>query len=93
MLDLQEKQRTLPKSAAEPAKSWRNWYRVYHVLNLGRVGPWFPGIHAGPDTFPSKDIADEHAILFLNELNPPGRYLMDHAGAYPDGADPRRNAW
>ena len=84
MFKLQEK----PRTRAEPSKQWRNYYRVYHVLNLGRTGHWFPGIHGGPDTFPSKDIAEQHAIQFLGMLNPPGCYLMDHAGAYPEGDAP-----
>jgi hypothetical protein len=73
-----------------PAKRWRNFYRVYHVLNIVPLGPIFPGVHAGPDAFPSKDIAESHARAFLAALNPPAhktprRYLMDHAGAFPEG--------
>jgi len=81
MLELQDK----PRPLAPPATSWRNYYRVYHVLSLARLGTIFPGIHAGPDAFPSKDIAEEHARIFLRELNPPGRYFMDYAGAFPEG--------
>jgi len=68
-----------------PAKRWRNYYRVYRVLDLYRIGTVFPGIHAGPDFFPTKEIAEETAATFLAAINPPGRYLMDFAGAYPDG--------
>ncbi len=74
-----------PRTAVPPAKAWRNYYRVYRVLNLARLGTLFPGIHPGPDVFPSKEIAESHALAMLAELNPPGRYLMDHAGAYPEG--------
>ncbi len=84
MLELREKQ----KSARAPAKSWRNYYRVYHVLNLGRLGIVFPGIHHGPDAFPSKEIAEHHALVFLRELNPPGRWLMDFVGSFPEGDRP-----
>jgi hypothetical protein len=84
MLELQERARPL----APPARSWRNFYRVYQVLNLGRVGHWFPGVHAGPDAFPSKEIAEQHALSFLALLNPPGRWLMDHVGAFPEGDAP-----
>jgi hypothetical protein len=73
------------RTQAPPASRWRNYYRVYQVLHLGRVGHWFPGIHAGPDSFPSKDFAETHARAFLAELNPPGRFLMEHAGAFPEG--------
>ncbi|MGQ0534048.1 MAG: hypothetical protein ACT4OF_15355 [Caulobacteraceae bacterium] len=73
------------RTHAPPAKRWRNYYRVYHVLTLARLGPLFPGIHPGPDCFPSKDIAEQHALNFLGMINPPGRFLMDHAGAYPEG--------
>jgi hypothetical protein len=73
-----------------PAKRWRNFYRVYHMLNLYPLGPIGPGVHAGPSVFASKDLAESHARAFLAELNPPEtikprRYLMDHAGAYPEG--------
>ena len=50
-----------------PAKRWRNYYRVYHVLDLYRLGTIFPGIHAGPDAFPSKEVAEENAKAFLAE--------------------------
>jgi hypothetical protein len=82
------------RTATPPAKRWRNFYRVYHVLNIVPLGPIFPGVHAGPDAFPSKDIAESHARAFLAALNPPEpppqsgqprRWLMDHAGAFPEG--------
>jgi hypothetical protein len=81
MLDLA----TAPKTKAAPAERWRNYYRVYRVLSLARVGPLFPGIHPGPDTFPSQEIAEQRAKGFLALLNPPGRWLMDHVGAFPEG--------
>jgi len=81
MLDLKPKRRT----ATAPAKAWRNYYRVYRVMNLYPLGPLFPGIHAGPSVFVSKEIAESHAHQFLAELNPPGRVWMEHAGAYPEG--------
>ncbi|MBL8536886.1 MAG: hypothetical protein JNM59_05735 [Hyphomonadaceae bacterium] len=77
-----------PKTHAAPATRWRNYYRVYHVLNLGRAGIVFPGIHPGPDAFPSKDIAESHARVFLEALNPPGRFLMDFVAAFPEGERP-----
>jgi hypothetical protein len=78
------------RTTTPPARRWRNFYRVYHVLNIVPLGPIFPGVHAGPDAFPSKDIAESHARAFLAALNPPAhatprRYLMDHAGAFPEG--------
>lgn len=77
--------KTRPRTHAPPARAWRNFYRVYRVLNLWRLGQVFPGIHAGPDIFPSKEIAEQHALNFLAALNPPGRFIMDHAGAFPEG--------
>ena len=74
-----------PRTHAPPAKRWRNFYRVYRVLDLWRLGTVFPGIHAGPDCFPSKEIAEQHALSFLAALNPPGRYFMEFAGAFPEG--------
>jgi hypothetical protein len=74
-----------PRARTPPAKAWRNYYRVYRVLNLGRLGTVFPGLHAGPDFFPSKEIAEQHALSLLAALNPPGSTLMEFAGAYPEG--------
>ncbi len=73
------------RTHAPPAKRWRNYYRVYRVLDLWRLGTIFPGIHAGPDAFPSKEIAEEHALSFLRAINPPRRHFMDYAGAFPEG--------
>ncbi|MFN3463825.1 MAG: hypothetical protein ACK4X1_07060 [Terricaulis sp.] len=73
------------KTQTPPAKRWRNYYRVYHVLDLHRLGTIFPGIHAGPDAFPSQEIAEQHAREFLAAINPPGRYFMEFAGAFPEG--------
>ncbi|HVY85314.1 MAG TPA: hypothetical protein VG943_09285 [Caulobacterales bacterium] len=75
---------TRARPHAPPAKAWRNYYRLYQVLDLG-WGPCFPGVHAGPSTFPSQDIAETHARAFLAALNPPGRFFMDHVGAFPEG--------
>ncbi|MBL8545424.1 MAG: hypothetical protein JNL81_03120 [Hyphomonadaceae bacterium] len=81
MLDLLAK----PKTHTPPPKIWRNYYHVYRVLSLYRLGTIFPGLHAGPSDFPTKEIAEEHAKLFLSAINPPGRHFMDFAGAYPEG--------
>jgi hypothetical protein len=69
----------------QPAQRWRNYYRVYHVLHLGRLGTVFPGIHPGPDAFASQRIAESHAEALLKLINPPGRFLMDHVAAFPEG--------
>ncbi len=74
-----------PRTHTPPEKSWRNYYRVYHVINLSLIGHVFPGIHPGPALFPSQEIAESRAHAFLKMLNPPGRYFMDHAGAFPEG--------
>jgi hypothetical protein len=78
------------RTASPPARRWRNYYRVYRVLNIWRLGQVFPGIHAGPDVFPSQESAEQHALTFVAAINPPeyvkqGRFIMDHAGAYPEG--------
>jgi hypothetical protein len=74
-----------PRTHAPPSKRWRNYYRVYRVLNLSRIGTVFPGIHGGPDEFPSQEIAEQHALALVAAVNPPGRYIMDFAGAFPEG--------
>ncbi|GAM97593.1 hypothetical protein U91I_01220 [alpha proteobacterium U9-1i] len=84
MLDVQPR----PATRTPPAKRWRNYYYVYRVLNLGRLGWVSPGIQAGPDAFASQEIAETHARSFLAAINPPGRWLMDLAGVYPEGGAP-----
>jgi hypothetical protein len=74
-----------PRTHAPPAKAWRNYYRVYQVLNLGLSGHLFPGLHPGPATFPSKEVAEQHALNFLALINGPHRTIMDFVGAYPEG--------
>ena len=84
MLGLAPKPKTQTRP---PAKRWRNYYRVYHVLHLGRGGHWFPGVHAGPDDFPSQDIAETNARMFVTMINPRGRWVVEHVGAFrEDGA-------
>ena len=78
MLALQPK----PVTHTPPAQRWRNYYRVYQVLHLGRVGHWFPGLHAGPDDFPSQDVAETSARIFVAMMNPRGRWFVDYAGAF-----------
>jgi hypothetical protein len=71
-----------PVTRTPPAQRWRNHYRVYQVLQLGRVGHWFPGIHTGPDDFPSQDLAETSARIFVSLINPRGRCFVDYAGAF-----------
>jgi len=79
------KPKTREKTHAPPSKRWRNYYRVYRVMTLGRMGTVFPGVHGGPDVFPSKEIAEEHARIFLGMINYGPTSVMDFAGAYPEG--------
>ncbi|GAM97594.1 hypothetical protein U91I_01221 [alpha proteobacterium U9-1i] len=85
MLDLQER---LTKPAA-PAKHWRNWYRVHKRMGVTkRVGVWHPGLTRGPDLFPSKDIAEQHALDFIAAVFPHTRSWFDYLGALPEGEEP-----
>ena len=65
------------RTATPPAKAWRNYYKLYRVLDLGH-GPLFPGIHPGPSVFASHDIAETHAHSFLA--------LVHQSGVAPAGA-------
>jgi hypothetical protein len=84
MLALEEK----PSTHTPPAKRWRNYYRVYHVLHMGPHGHWFPGLHPGPSFFPSQDVAESHARAIVAEINPPGRWVMEHVGTFPEDQKP-----
>lgn len=84
MLGLAPKPKT---QTPPPAQRWRNYYRVYHVLELRGLGIIFPGVHGGPDAFPSQEIAEQHGARFVNAINPPGRYFLEFAGAFPEGGD------
>jgi hypothetical protein len=85
MLDLEDR----PLVRTAPPKRWRNWYRVHQRMQpLKRVPVWEPGLHPGPDIFPSKDIAEEHALKFIAACRPDTRSWFDHLGAYPDGETP-----
>jgi len=85
MLDLKER----PLVRTAPAKQWRNWYRVHRRMQaLERVPICDPGVHPGPDIFPSKDIAEQHALDFIAKCRPEARSWFDHLGAYPEGEAP-----
>ena len=85
MLDLEEK----PVSRTAPPKLWRNWYRAHRRLTTThRVGVWHPGLNPGPDTFPSKEIAEQKALDFIAGCYPHARSWFDHVGAYPEGEKP-----
>jgi hypothetical protein len=85
MLDLQERT-TKP---AAPAKLWRNWYRVHKRMGVTkRVGFWNPGVTRGPDLFPSKEIAEQHALDFIAWCAPECRSWFDYIGAFPEGKAP-----
>jgi hypothetical protein len=83
MLGLKPKPRA--QTSAPPAKRWRNYYRIYRVMTIGRVGTVFPGVHGGPDIFPSKEIAEQHALTFVKMINYGASPVVDFAGAFPEG--------
>ena len=84
MLKLEPASRT----HAPPAKTWRNYYRIYRVRNIGRMGTVFPGIHGGPDVFPSKELAEQYALAAVNAINWPNRCMIEFEGAFPEGDAP-----
>lgn len=73
---------------APPVQRWRNFFRVYRVLRIFPLEPWFPGIHAAPRVFDSQEDAERMAQAVLKQLNPPGRWIMDYAGAFPESDTP-----
>lgn len=85
MLDLEER----PLTRTPPAKSWRNWYRVYKRMGVTRnVGIWNPGVRPGPNIFPSKEMAEQKAHEFINlRVFPHARSWFDYMGAWPEGEE------
>lgn len=85
------KLKSAPAAKPAPAKQWRNWYRFHRWLTIARVNAtWDPGVHRGPDTFPSKEIAEQHAIDFIAAIEPAdSQKHFEHLGAYPEGVTPR----
>ncbi len=53
-----------------------------------RVGVWDPGVTRGPDLFPSKEIAEQHALDFIALVLPHARSWFDYMGAWPEGERP-----
>lgn len=83
MLDLEHR----PLTRTPPAKLWRNWYRAHRRMGVTRrVGVWKPGVNPGPDTFPSKEIAEQHALDFIAECYPHARSWFEYLGARPEEA-------
>jgi hypothetical protein len=85
MLELEER----PAVRVEPAKQWRNWYRVHRRMRTtSRVGVWHPGDTPGPDLFPSREIAQQKANDFIAAVFPHARSWFDHLGAFPESVTP-----
>jgi hypothetical protein len=51
-----------------------------------RVGG--PAVTPGPDLFPSKEIAEQHALDFIAKVCPHARGWFDYIGALPEGKEP-----
>ncbi len=46
-------------------------------------------LNTGPTVFPSKEIAEQHALDFLAGCAPEARSWVDYIGAYPEGEVPK----
>lgn len=84
MLDLQER----PTKPAAPAKLWRNWYRVHKRIRLTKRVVWPAGVRRGRDLFPSKEIAEQHTLDFIEWCAPECRTWFDYLGALHAGKAP-----
>jgi len=87
MLDLEER----PAVRVEPAKQWRNWYWVIAPLKVATASLkaiWRPGVHPGPHLFPSKELAETHAIEFLATQPPEVQRRIEYHEAFPEGVTP-----
>lgn len=53
----------------KPASQWRNKWRLRGVrVRLATIDTvWSPGIHWGPDAFPTKEIAEQRALDKIRE--------------------------
>ncbi|MCL4715489.1 MAG: hypothetical protein KJZ75_11310 [Hyphomonadaceae bacterium] len=94
MTDTAEKTRT--EKATDPAKRWRNWWRVNCAFLSATTGKRHSigDIYAGDIAWPSKEIAEQRAMDNLAtgrtstgdviRRQPRDTYL----GAYPEGQKP-----
>jgi len=53
-----------------------------------RVGVWHPGVTPGPDLFPSKEIAEHHALDLIASCKPHARNWFDTICARPEAKEP-----
>lgn len=85
--------RTEREPVKEPAKRWRNWYRnktnrpVRIIWNDGSDD--LPsGVFPGEDWFPSFELAEQHALEFIEACTFDDGALVEWLGAYPEGERP-----
>jgi len=69
--------------AREPAKAWKNKWRVFvpHICATANDEPRPPGIYWSPETYPSREIAEQKARDYLaydGEVR-----VKEHLGAFP----------
>ena len=84
------------KEKRKPSSQWRNKWRLRGVrVRLTTINAvWSPGIHWGPDAFPTKEIAEQRALdkiregwLDFHDGAPavPFRRYFEWLGAFPEG--------
>lgn len=76
------------KRATEPAKRWRNWWRAHPFAEFvdihGRTARAdAQGIVAHPAIWPTKEVAEAHALEAFDKLRAKGIEPGEYLGAFP----------
>lgn len=71
------------EAVKEPAKAWKNKWRVFitHLCSTAGYELRPPGVYWSPETYPSREIAEQKARDYLAFDG--GLRVKEHLGAFP----------
>lgn len=74
-----------PVKKTAPPRRWRNrWWRERSFVSIGEI--FHPaGVHFGTRVFASEDVAESHALRWLDEWGE--KYPCEYLGAFPVDED------
>lgn len=83
-----------PAKATEPAKQWRNWWRVNERFKSSTTGKWrdVGEVYAAPVAWPSLEVAEQKAFETITMRKGHGgsirREMDTYLGAFREGEQP-----